>query len=97
VVDVAAAVVNEADAREGRWNPSSARLGVGRKAPELDQLETHRLDLRQDPVEGSLVWNKAAEHGVLTVDPRTQVGKGAEHAWPQMASNPDRVIHSPSV
>ncbi len=63
-------------------NPALPRRALGRDAPQLDQLESHRLDLRQDPVEGGLVWNDPTEHGVLTVDMRTQVGKGAEHAWP---------------
>jgi hypothetical protein len=54
-----------AHARENEGGArSSARLGVRRDAPYLDQLESHRLDLRQNSVKGGLVGNVAAEHGV---------------------------------
>src|SRR2546423_7577193 len=54
--------------RQSQFGRFASAVPVGWVAPQLDQLEAHRIDLRPYPVEGSLVRNGAAENPVPTVD-----------------------------
>ena len=37
------------------------------KGRDLDELESERLDLGEDPVQGRLVGQRSCEHGVATI------------------------------
>ena len=60
------------------------------QAPQLDQLQTKRLDLRQHAVQGGTIQNTREER-VFPLELGDHRRKGAQRRWAKMARDPNRV------
>jgi hypothetical protein len=67
-------------------------LSGWRQAADLYQFETECFELGEDPVEGSLIGEKAGQDGVTALVPGAQGRKRQPNRLAQVPADPDLVV-----